>query len=101
VSHLEPSEKDVASSPLHSAGEEIGFIVPIGEWVIRHGMYKTAAKWPGDLHDRRQYFSGSQFRSPGLLRSRALRSPPPLLPTRLEIENLPNLCCCMRQEHTS
>jgi diguanylate cyclase (GGDEF)-like protein len=65
--------------------EEIGFIVPIGEWVIRQAC-ATAAKWPGDLHVAVN-ISAVQFRSPGLMQVivGALASSG-LSPTRLEIE---------------
>jgi EAL domain-containing protein (putative c-di-GMP-specific phosphodiesterase class I) len=65
--------------------EEIGFIVPIGEWVIREAC-ATAAKWPGELHVAVN-ISAVQFRSPGLMQVivGALASSG-LSPTRLEIE---------------
>jgi diguanylate cyclase (GGDEF)-like protein len=65
--------------------EEIGFIVPIGEWVIRQAC-ATAALWPGDLHVAVN-ISAAQFRSPGLMQVivGALATSG-LHPTRLEIE---------------
>jgi diguanylate cyclase (GGDEF)-like protein len=65
--------------------EEIGFIVPIGEWVIRQAC-TTAAQWPGDLHVAVN-ISAAQFRSPGLMQVivGALAASG-LPPTRLEIE---------------
>jgi diguanylate cyclase (GGDEF)-like protein len=65
--------------------EEIGFIVPLGEWVIRQAC-ATAAQWPQDLHVAIN-ISAAQFRSPGLLQVivGALASSG-LQPTRLEIE---------------
>jgi diguanylate cyclase (GGDEF)-like protein len=65
--------------------EDIGFIVPIGEWVIRQAC-ATAAHWPGDLHVAVN-ISAAQFRSPGLLQVivGALATSG-LRPTRLEIE---------------
>jgi diguanylate cyclase (GGDEF)-like protein len=65
--------------------EEIGFIVPMGEWVIRQAC-ATAAQWPGDLHVAIN-ISAAQFRSPGLSQVivGALASSG-LQPTRLEIE---------------
>jgi diguanylate cyclase (GGDEF)-like protein len=65
--------------------EEIGFIVPIGEWVIRQAC-ATAALWPGDLHVAVN-ISAVQFRSPGLMQVivGALATSG-LHPTRLEIE---------------
>jgi diguanylate cyclase (GGDEF)-like protein len=65
--------------------EEIGFIVPIGEWVIRQAC-ATAAQWPGDLHVAVN-ISAAQFRNPGLMQIivGALAASG-LQPTRLEIE---------------
>ena len=65
--------------------EEIGFIVPLGEWVIRQAC-ATAARWPDDLHVAVN-ISAIQFRSPGLMQVivSALASSG-LAPTRLEIE---------------
>src|ERR1700682_5685556 len=65
--------------------EEIGFIVPIGEWVIRQAC-ATAAQWPGDLHVAVN-ISAAQFRGPGLMQVivGALAASG-LHPTRLEIE---------------
>ena len=45
--------------------EEIGLIIPIGEWVIREAC-AVAAKWPEDLKIAVN-LSPIQFRSPGLL----------------------------------
>jgi len=65
--------------------EEIGFIVPIGEWVIRQAC-ATAAQWPADLRVAVN-ISAVQFRSPGLMQVivGALAASG-LHPTRLEIE---------------
>ena len=45
--------------------EEIGFIVPLGEWAVREAC-STAAQWPGDLKVAVN-LSPVQFRSPGLV----------------------------------
>ena len=45
--------------------EEIGLIIPLGEWVIRQAC-TTAAQWPGNLKVAVN-LSPAQFRSPGLL----------------------------------
>ena len=45
--------------------EEIGFIVPMGEWVIREAC-ATAAGWPGNSRVAIN-ISAVQFRNPGLL----------------------------------
>jgi diguanylate cyclase (GGDEF)-like protein/PAS domain S-box-containing protein len=65
--------------------EEIGFIVPMGEWVIREAC-ATAAGWPGDASVAIN-ISAVQFRNPGLMQVivGALASSG-LHPTRLEIE---------------
>jgi diguanylate cyclase (GGDEF)-like protein len=65
--------------------EEIGFIVPMGEWVIRQAC-ATAAQWPANLHVAVN-ISAAQFRSPGLMQVivGALATSG-LHPTRLEIE---------------
>ncbi len=65
--------------------EEIGFIVPIGEWVIRQAC-ATAAQWPEHLHVAIN-ISAVQFRSPGLMQViiGALAASG-LNPARLEIE---------------
>jgi diguanylate cyclase (GGDEF)-like protein len=65
--------------------EEIGFIVPMGEWVIREAC-ATAARWPGDSRVAIN-ISAVQFRNPGLMQViiGALATSG-LNPTRLEIE---------------
>jgi len=45
--------------------EEIGFIVPLGEWALREAC-ATAAQWPGQLRVAVN-LSPAQFRSPGLM----------------------------------
>ena len=45
--------------------EEIGFIVPLGEWVIRQAC-ATAAKWPSDVRIAVN-LSPIQFRNPGFV----------------------------------
>jgi diguanylate cyclase (GGDEF)-like protein len=65
--------------------EEIGLIVPLGEWIIREAC-ATAAKWPGDLRIAVN-LSPAQFRSAGLLQviigALAVSG---LAPSRLELE---------------
>jgi EAL domain-containing protein (putative c-di-GMP-specific phosphodiesterase class I) len=65
--------------------EEIGFIVPIGEWVLRQAC-AAAAKWPDDLTVAVN-LSPLQFRSPGILQLvvSALAGSE-LRPDRLELE---------------
>jgi diguanylate cyclase (GGDEF)-like protein len=65
--------------------EEIGFIVPMGEWVIREAC-ATTARWPGDSRVAIN-ISAVQFRNPGLMQViiGALATSG-LDPTRLEIE---------------
>jgi predicted signal transduction protein with EAL and GGDEF domain len=65
--------------------EEIGFIVPLGEWVIRQACY-TAAQWPEHMHVAVN-ISAAQFRGSSLMSIivNALATSG-LHPTRLEIE---------------
>jgi diguanylate cyclase (GGDEF)-like protein len=80
-----PEKGMVTPATFIPLAEEIGFIVAIGEWVIRQAC-STAAKWPGDLHVAVN-ISAVQFRSPGLMQVivGALAASG-LHPTRLEIE---------------
>ena len=65
--------------------EEISFIVPMGEWVIKQAC-ATAAQWPDHLHIAVN-ISAVQFRNPGLMQviTSALAASG-LNPARLEIE---------------
>jgi len=65
--------------------EEIGFIIPLGEWAIRQAC-AVAAAWPDDLKVAVN-LSPAQFRSPGLVPAvvSALASSG-LAPERLELE---------------
>jgi diguanylate cyclase (GGDEF)-like protein len=65
--------------------EEIGLILPLGEWAIREAC-ATAAVWPGDLRVAVN-LSPVQFRSPGLVQVvvSALATSG-LAPERLELE---------------
>jgi EAL domain-containing protein (putative c-di-GMP-specific phosphodiesterase class I) len=65
--------------------EEIGLILPLGEWAIREAC-ATAAGWPGDLRVAVN-LSPVQFRSPGLVQVvvSALANSG-LAPERLELE---------------
>jgi diguanylate cyclase (GGDEF)-like protein len=80
-----PKQGLVAPAAFIPLAEEIGFIVPMGEWVIRQAC-ATAAQWPGNLHVAVN-ISAAQFRSPGLMQVivGALATSG-LHPTRLEIE---------------
>ena len=80
-----PEKGIIAPATFIPLAEEIGFIVAIGEWVIRQAC-ATAAQWPGDLHVAVN-ISAVQFRSPGLMQVivGALAASG-LHPTRLEIE---------------
>ncbi len=53
-----PEKGLVSPATFIPLAEEIGFIVPIGEWVIRQAC-TTAAQWPGRSPCRRQYLGGS------------------------------------------
>jgi diguanylate cyclase (GGDEF)-like protein len=80
-----PEKGLVAPATFIPLAEEIGFIVPMGDWVIRQAC-ATAARWPGDLHVAVN-ISAAQFRNPGLMQVivGALAGSG-LHPTRLEIE---------------
>ncbi len=80
-----PEKGMVAPAIFIPLAEEIGFIVPIGEWVIREAC-AAAAKWPEDLNVAVN-ISAVQLRSPGLMQVivGALATSG-LHPTRLEIE---------------
>jgi diguanylate cyclase (GGDEF)-like protein len=80
-----PERGMVAPATFIPLAEEIGFIVPIGEWVIRQACI-TAAQWQEDLHVAVN-ISAVQFRNPGLMQVivGALATSG-LHPTRLEIE---------------
>jgi diguanylate cyclase (GGDEF)-like protein len=80
-----PEKGMVSPATFIPLAEEIGFIVPIGEWVIRQAC-ATAARWPDDLHVAVN-ISAAQFRGPGLMQVivGALAASG-LHPTRLEIE---------------
>ena len=80
-----PRQGLVSPATFIPLAEEIGFIVPMGEWVIRQAC-ATAAGWPEHLHVAVN-ISAAQFRSPGLMQVivGALAASG-LQPTRLEIE---------------
>jgi diguanylate cyclase (GGDEF)-like protein len=80
-----PKQGLVSPAAFIPLAEEIGFIVPIGEWVIRQAC-ATAAQWPGDIRVAVN-ISAAQFRNPGLMQVivGALAASG-LQPTRLEIE---------------
>jgi diguanylate cyclase (GGDEF)-like protein len=80
-----PKQGLIAPGTFIPLAEEIGFIVPMGEWVIRQAC-ATAARWPEDIHVAVN-ISAAQFRSPGLMQVivGALATSG-LQPTRLEIE---------------
>ncbi len=80
-----PGKGMISPADFIPLAEEIGFIVPMGEWVIRQAC-TTAAQWPDNLHVAVN-ISAIQFRSPGLMQVivSALAASG-LAPTRLEIE---------------
>ena len=80
-----PTKGMISPADFIPLAEEIGFIVPMGEWIIRQAC-ATAARWPDDLHVAVN-ISAIQFRSPGLMQVivGALAASG-LAPTRLEIE---------------
>jgi diguanylate cyclase (GGDEF)-like protein len=80
-----PTRGLVAPNAFIPLAEEIGLIVPIGEWVIKQAC-ATAALWPEDIHVAVN-ISAAQFRSPGLPQIIvAALAASGLHPTRLEIE---------------
>jgi diguanylate cyclase (GGDEF)-like protein len=80
-----PNQGMIAPVTFIPLAEEIGFIVPLGEWVIRQAC-AAAVRWPGDLRVAVN-ISAVQFRNPGLMQVivGALANSG-LHPTRLEIE---------------
>jgi predicted signal transduction protein with EAL and GGDEF domain len=80
-----PEKGIVAPDAFISLSEEIGLIVPIGEWVIRDAC-ATAAQWPGDLSVAVN-ISPTQFRHPGLVQVvMSALAASGLPPGRLELE---------------
>jgi diguanylate cyclase (GGDEF)-like protein len=80
-----PTKGMISPAAFIPLAEEIGFIVPLGEWVIRQAC-STAARWPDNLHIAVN-ISAVQFRNPGLMQViiGALAASN-LDPSRLEIE---------------
>jgi predicted signal transduction protein with EAL and GGDEF domain len=80
-----PDKGMISPAAFIPLAEETGFIVPMGEWVIREAC-ATAAKWPGDLSVAVN-ISAAQFRGCGLMQVivGALATSG-LHPSRLEIE---------------
>jgi diguanylate cyclase (GGDEF)-like protein len=80
-----PKQGMIAPASFIPLAEEIGFIVPLGEWVIRQACVAAAA-WPAHLNVAVN-ISAAQFRSTGLMQVivGALAASG-LSPTRLEIE---------------
>ena len=62
-----PERGMVAPDTFIPLAEEIGLIVPLGEWAIRQAC-ATAAQWPENLRIAVN-LSPAQFRSPGLLQA--------------------------------
>ena len=80
-----PTQGMVAPNAFIPLAEEIGFIVPMGEWVIREAC-ATVARWPEDIHVAVN-ISAVQFRSPGLMQViLGALAASGLNPTRLELE---------------
>jgi diguanylate cyclase (GGDEF)-like protein len=61
-----PERGMIAPATFIPLAEETGFIVPLGEWVIRQACV-AAAKWPEDIHVAVN-ISAVQFRSPDLMK---------------------------------
>jgi diguanylate cyclase (GGDEF)-like protein len=80
-----PTNGMISPADFIPLAEEIGFIVPMGEWIIRQAC-TTAARWPDNLHVAVN-ISAIQFRSPGLMQVIVGALAASGLPsTRLEIE---------------
>ena len=80
-----PDRGLVAPDAFIPLAEEIGLIVPIGEWTIRRAC-ETAAQWPGDLAIAVNV-SSAQVRQPGLVQVvAAALAASGLPPSRLELE---------------
>jgi EAL domain-containing protein (putative c-di-GMP-specific phosphodiesterase class I) len=60
-----PEKGMISPAAFIPLAEEIGLIIPLGEWVVREAC-STAALWPGDLRVAVN-LSPAQFRSPGLV----------------------------------
>ncbi len=80
-----PDKGLIAPASFIPLAEEIGFIVPLGEWVIRQAC-ATAALWPDNFRIAVNV-SAAQFRSPRLVQVIvAALANSGLRPTQLEIE---------------
>ena len=80
-----PHNGIVAPDAFIPLAEEIGLIVPIGEWAIRNAC-ETAARWPGELKVAVN-ISSVQFRYPGLVQAvTGALAASGLPPRRLELE---------------
>jgi EAL domain-containing protein (putative c-di-GMP-specific phosphodiesterase class I) len=80
-----PEKGMVAPGAFIELAEEIGFIVPLGEWVLRQAC-ATAATWPAHIRISVN-LSAVQFKNPGLLQVvLGALAASGLSPDRLELE---------------
>jgi diguanylate cyclase (GGDEF)-like protein/PAS domain S-box-containing protein len=80
-----PERGLVSPAEFIPVAEEIGLIVPIGEWVL-HEACREAATWPGDIHVAVN-LSPVQFRSRGIVQAvLSALGCSGLAPRRLELE---------------
>jgi diguanylate cyclase (GGDEF)-like protein len=80
-----PTKGLILPSAFIPLAEEIGFIVPLGEWAVRQAC-ATAATWPGHIKVAVN-LSPAQFRSPGLVQVvMSALAASGLPPERLEVE---------------
>ena len=80
-----PAKGMVPPNTFIPLAEEIGLIVPIGEWALRQAC-GTAAQWPAQFNIAVN-LSPAQFRSPGLLQAIVVAlAASGLAPDRLELE---------------
>ena len=95
-----PSKGMISPAAFIPLAEEIGFIVPMGEWVIRQAC-ATAAQWPENLHIAVN-ISAVQFRNPGLMQVivGALAASG-LAPDAAGDRNHRDVCCCTTRKRRS
>jgi EAL domain-containing protein (putative c-di-GMP-specific phosphodiesterase class I) len=80
-----PTKGLILPSAFIPLAEEIGFIVPLGEWAVRQAC-ATAATWPGHIKVAVN-LSPAQFRSPGVVQVvMSALAASGLPPERLEVE---------------
>ena len=74
--------------------EEIGLIVPLGEWVLQAGLHATRRRWPGKLTRRGQSVGGAVPQCRHLLCRWSTRWPLRAWPPAGSSWKSPKPCCC-------